>query len=101
MGSIAPVGSAVLRDVVVPPTPLTKDHPGQGIPDGPCHDERDLPGGCYRVQFSLKIVAFITRSAPMSSALSMPSRSANLVRARLTRLLIVPIRAPQIAAASS
>jgi hypothetical protein len=34
MGSIAPVGSAILRDVVIPPAPLTMDHPGQGIPSG-------------------------------------------------------------------
>lgn len=49
MRSIALVGSAIIRDVFASSAPLTMDHPGQGIPDGPWHDEGDLPGGSYRV----------------------------------------------------
>ena len=41
MGSITPVGSAVIRDVFVPPLPLAMDHPAQDIPDGSCHNERE------------------------------------------------------------
>ena len=78
MRSIAPIGSGIIRDVVIPLTPLTMDHIGQSIPSVPCHDERGLPIGCHRVQVSLKIVVFTTRSAPMSSGLSMPRASAVL-----------------------
>jgi len=45
--------------------------------------------------------ARVARSGPKSSTLSMARRSASRVRARLTRLLMVPTAQPQIAAASS
>ena len=45
--------------------------------------------------------ARVARSGPKSSTLSIAKRSASLVRARFTRLLIVPTAQPQIAAASS
>jgi hypothetical protein len=45
--------------------------------------------------------ARVARSGPKSSTPSMARRSASRVRARLTRLLMVPTAQPQIAAASS
>jgi hypothetical protein len=51
--------------------------------------------GCQRS------AAMVMRSGPMSSICSIESSCANRTRARLTRLLTVPIRTPQMPAASS
>ena len=50
---------------------------------------------------SLSRAAFVTRSGPKSSTSLRPRSWARRVRARLTRLLMVPTATPQISAASS
>jgi hypothetical protein len=41
LGSIAPVGSGIIRHVPIPVLSLAMDHPGQGIANSSCHEERE------------------------------------------------------------
>src|ERR1700685_3575805 len=77
-----------------------RDHPLPIARTNLLADERDRAARAQLLPVPVR-TAREARSGPKSSMLSMDRRSARRVRARLTRLLMVPTAQPQIAAASS
>ena len=57
LGSIAPVGSAIIRDVFVWSAPLTMDQPRQRVPNGSCHKQREQRALCHPVGYGLLALA--------------------------------------------